>query len=109
MLFQKFITKNENLRPDKEICHKFIMNNSKANVQLYKTDKDNATFCDERDENGNIITTKFGEFIIDVENKKFDESNKEVEVKMKLGGTFISTSAIYCKTGDEFKITCLYE
>ena len=107
--FSKFITKNDNLRPYDEICHKFTMNNSKANVELYKTERENATFCDEKDENGNIIVTKFGQFIIDVENNKFDKSNKEVEVKMKLGGTFISASAIYCKTKDKFKITCLYE
>ena len=100
--FTQFITEGENLRPDDEISHRFILNNSQANVELFKTLKREAIFTDEKD------VKKFGEFIINVENK-FDESNKEVEVKMKLGGTFISASAIYCKTKDEFKITCLYE
>ena len=100
--FTQFITVEDNLRPDDEISHKFILNNSQANVELFKTLKREAIFTDEKG------VEKFGEFIINVENK-FDESNKEVEVKMKLGGTFISASAIYCKTKDEFKITCLYE
>ena len=100
--FTKFITEGANLRPDDEISHRFILNNSQANVELFKTSKKDATFTDEEG------VEKFGEFIINVENK-FDESDKEVEVKMKLGGTFISASAIYCKTKDKFKITCLYE
>ena len=100
--FTKFITINDNLRPDNEITHSFVLNNSQASVELFKTKKEDAIFTDEEG------VEKFGEFIIDVANK-FDESNKEVEVKMKLGGTFISASAIYCKTKDKFKITCLYE
>ena len=100
--FTQFITVEEDLRPDTEKSHKFMLNNSQANVELFKTLKREAIFTDEKG------VEKFGEFIINVENK-FDESNKEVEVKMKLGGTFISASAIYCKTKDEFKITCLYE
>ena len=100
--FTKFITINSNLRPDTEISHRFLLNNSMAQVELYKTSKKDAIFCNEKD------VEKFGQFIVDVKNK-FDNSDKEVEVKMKLGGTFISASAIYCKTGDKFKITCLYE
>ena len=106
--FEKFITKKDNLRPDKEISHTFIMNNKKVKIKLYKTDKDNAKFIDEKDEKGNLILTKFADYIIDV-GDKYDMSNREVEVKMKLGGTFISSSAIYKKTKDEAKITCLYE
>ena len=100
--FTKFITIDENLRPDTEISHRFVLNNSKAIVELFKTSKKDAIFTDEKD------VETFGEFIVDVRNK-FDDSNKEVEVRMKLGGTFISASAIYCKTGDKFKIICLYE
>ena len=106
--FEKFITKGDNLRPDKEISQTFIMNNKKVTIELYKTDRDNATFIDEKDENGNLIVKKFGQYDIDV-GDKYDMSNREIEVKMKLGGTFISSSAIYKKTRDEAKITCLYE
>ena len=106
--FKKFITKNENLRPDKEITHLFVINHPKINIELYKTDKQDASFCDERDDKDNLIVTKFGEFIIDVGND-FDISKREVEVKMKMGGTFITATAIYLKTGKASKITCLYE
>ena len=106
--FERFITIEQKLRPDKEISHTFIMNNKKVKIKLYKTDKDNAKFIDEKDEKGNLILTKFADYIIDV-GDKYDMSNREVEVKMKLGGTFISSSAIYKKTKDEAKITCLYE
>ena len=53
--FTKFITINDNLRPYDEISHRFIMNNSKAFVVLYKTSRKNATFIDETDEKGNFF------------------------------------------------------
>ena len=106
--FSKFITINDNLRPDQEICQKYILNNSIAPIKLYKTKRNNVTFVDENDEYGKLIVHKFGQFIIDVGNK-YDISNREVEIKMKLGGTFISATAIYKKTGDNSKITCLYD
>ena len=46
--------------------------------------------------------------MIDV-GENYDKSYKEVEVKMKLGRTFISSLPIYKKTGQNLKITCLYE
>ena len=86
----------------------FVINHPKINIELYKTDKEDALFCDEKDNKNNLIVTKFGEFIIDVGND-FDKSKREVEVKMKMGGTFITATAIYLKTGKASKITCLYE
>ena len=106
--FTKFITIYDNLRPDKEISQFFGLHESKAKVELYKTKRENVTFIDEKDKDGDLIIHKFGEFLIDVGNK-YDRSNREVEIKMKMGGTFISATAKYCKTGDTFKITCLYE
>ena len=64
--FYKFININDNLKPDKEISHKFIMNNSKTSIQLYKTERVNVQFSDEKDEKGELIVRKFGQFIIDV-------------------------------------------
>ena len=84
------------------------MSSQKATIQLYKTKEDDATFIDQKDENGELIVRKFGEYQIDV-GDQFDKSYKEFEVKMKYGGTFISSSAIYKKTGHNSKITCLYE
>lgn len=107
-LFSKFITKYDNLRPDKEIIKSYTMMKSKINIELYKTELDNVTFCDEKKENGELKVFKFGEFIIDV-GDEFDIEQRKAIVKMKMGGTFITTSAIYCKTGKNAKITCLYE
>ena len=68
-------------------------------IDLYKTNKDNPTFIDEKDDNGNLIVSKFGEIILDVKDK-FDPNSKEVIVEMKFGGTFISISAKYVKNNE---------
>jgi len=107
-IFSKFITKYDNLRPDKEIIKSYIMMESKINIELYKTELDDVTFCNEKNENGELKVFKFGEFIIDV-GDEFDIDERKAIVKMKMGGTFITASTIYCKTGKNAKITCLYE
>jgi len=107
-LFSKFINKNESIRTDKEIINSYTMAFSKVTVELYKTEYEDITFCDEKDENGNLKIFKFGEFIIDVGNN-FDISKREADVKMKFGGTFISAEAIYCKTGESAKLACLFD
>lgn len=107
-IFSKFISKYENLRPDKEIIKSYAMCKSKINIELYKTELDNVQYCDEKNEKGELKALKFGEFIIDV-GDEFDVNQREALVKMKMGGTFITASAIYCKTGKHAKITCLYE
>ena len=107
-IFSKFIDKNESISFDKEIINSYKMAFSKVTVELYKTKYKNIIFCDEKDENGNLKIFKFGEFIIDVGNN-FDISKRDAYVKMKIGGTFISAKAIYCKTGESAKITCLFD
>ena len=95
------------MRPDDEKIKIFKMNNSNAIIELFKTERDNIIFSDQK-ENGELIVHKFGEFIIDV-GKDFDASNRDIEIRMKMGGTFISASAIYIKTGKKVKMTCLFE
>ena len=107
-LFSKFINKNESIRADKEIVNSYKMCFSKVTVELYKTEYENITFCDEKDENGNLKIFKFGEFIIDVGNN-FDILKRDADVKMKFGGTFVSAEAIYRKTGESAKLTCLFD
>ena len=106
--FSKFITKNEDIRSDEVRINEYKMLFSKVTVELYKTEKNNVIFCDEKDKNGKNKVEKFGEFIIDVGNN-YDRSKRKAIVKMKFGGTFISASAIYCATGENAKIICLYE
>ena len=107
-LFSKFIDKNENISTDKEIVKSYRMCSSKVAVELYKTEYKNIIFCDEKDEKGNLKIFKFGEFIIDV-GDNFDIKKRSAKVKMKIGGTFISAEAIYCKTGESAKTTCLFD
>ena len=107
-LFSKFITINDNIRPDREIIKSYLMCDSNVMVELYKTKENNVTFINEVDNNGNLKIEKFGEFNIDVGND-FDVKNKNVEVRIKMGGTFISCSATYCKTKKKAKMTCLFE
>ena len=107
-LFSKFITINDNIRPDREIIQSYKMCDSNVMVELYKTKEKNVAFINEVDNNGNLKIEKFGEFNIDVGND-FDVKDRNVKVRMKMGGTFISCVAIYCKTKKKAKITCLFK
>ena len=98
-LFSKFITKNQNIPYDQVIRNYYFMDSPMIIIDLYKTNKDNPTFIDEKDDNGNLIVSKFGEIILDVKDK-FDPNSKEVIVEMKFGGTFISISAKYVKNNE---------
>jgi len=106
--FSKFITINEDIRNDQYITHQYLMSSSEVTIKLYKTKEKNVVFIDEQNEKGELKVTKFAEFTIDV-GQNFDTSNRKAEVKMKLGGTFLSVSAIYCLTGEDAKIKTLYE
>ena len=107
-IFEKFITKGDSLRPDDEITKIFHLNTSKGIIYLYKTEEKDVLFCDEKDEKGQLKISKFGEYEIDV-GEDFDPSFREIIVKMKMGGTHISSSAKYSKTNDDAKIKCLFE
>ena len=107
-IFSKFITKGDELRPDEIIENTYIMNGPKATIELYKTEEKNVLFCDQKDENGKLKIWKFADYEIDVGND-FDIREKEIIVKMKLGGTFITSMAIYCKTNKKADARCLFE
>ena len=84
---------------------------SKAKIQLYRTEEIDMMFCDEKNLDGELKIWKFGEYTIDVGND-FDSSSqktREVIVKMKMGGTFITSEAIYCKTNKRAFTECLFE
>ena len=82
------------------------MNSSKTTIELYRTENNDVKFCDERDESGELKIHKFGEYIIDV-GEDFDVNNRKVLVRIKLGGTFLTSSAIYCKTNKQEKVVYL--
>ena len=110
-LFSKFITKGDNLRVDEIIENTYFMAASRVVVELYKTEKNNVVFCDEKDENGQLKIWNIGSYIIDVGND-FDSSSEKMRkaiVKIKLGGTYISSETIYCKTNKKAYTECLFE
>ena len=110
-LFSKFISKGDRLRPDDIISKSYIMCASRVTIELYRTEEKDVVFCDEKDKNGKLKVWKFGDYIIDV-GEDFDPSShytRRAIVKMKLGGTHISSKTIYCKTNKKAKTECLFE
>lgn len=107
-IFSKFITKGDQLRPDEIIEKSYIMEGPKAIIELYKTEENDVLFCDQKDEMGELKIWKFADYAIDV-GSDFDINNKKIIVKMKLGGTHITSMAIYCKTNKKVAARFLFE
>jgi len=80
------------------ISKKFTVIKIKPSIVFYKTLKENCTYIDEKDENGQLIIEEFGEVEVDLE-KDFDLSKRDVRIDMKIGGTYIYATAVYLKTG----------
>ena len=106
-LFSKFITKNEDIPSNKVIQKVYLMDSPIIIIDLYKTEKENVTFCDEK-ENGNNVVWKFGQFVLEV-NEGFDPFNNDVCVDMKMGGTFIAISAKFVKTNKKVSAIFIFE
>ncbi len=110
-IFRKFITKGDCLRPDDEISKLCNLVESKGTISIYRTEEKDVLFCDEKDENGHLKIWKFGDYEIDA-GSDFDpssENGRKIIIKMRMGGTHISSSCIYCKTNKQAKIKCLFE
>ena len=103
-LFSKFITINQYLNFDEIITKKYDALVPNPSIVFYKTTKENCTFIDEKDENGELIVQKFGEVSFNI-GKDYDKNNNLVKVTMKVGGTYIDVSAIYIKTKKDQQIT----
>ena len=101
-LFQKFFTKNEYIDFDQIISKKFTALQKRIFIVFYKTFKENCTYIDEKDENGQLIIEKFGNVEFDLE-EDFDLNEREIRIDMKMGGTYIYASAVYLKTGKKIK------
>ena len=101
-LFQKFFTKNEYIDFDQIISKKFTALQKKISIVFYKTFKENCTYIDEKDENGQLIIEKFGEVEFDL-GEDFDSNKRDIRIEMKIGGTYIYASANYLKTDKQIK------
>ena len=106
-LFSKFITKNEDIPSNKVIQKVYLMDSPIIIIDLYKSEKENVTFCDEK-ENGKNVVWKFGHFVLEV-NEGFDPFNNDVCVDMKMGGTFIAISAKFVKTNKKVSAIFIFE
>ena len=107
-LFSKFITKNQRIPFNQVIKNSYFMDCPTIIIDLYKSNKDNPTLIDEKDDQGNLIVDKFGEIILDVKDE-YDPNKKEVIVEMKFGGTFISISAKYVKNNERVYSLFVFE
>ena len=98
-LFSKFITINEYINFDQVITKKYDALVPNPSIIFYKTERENCTFIDEKDENDKLIIEKFGEVIFNIEN--YDKKKNKVRIDMKFGGTYIDVSAVYLKTNEK--------
>ena len=107
-LFSRFITKGENLAYNKVIKRQYFMECPMIFIELFRTDEENVIFIDEKDDQNNLKVFKFGVITLNV-GDKYDPNNKSVYVEMKFGGTFVSVSARYSKTGEKINSIIAFE
>ena len=103
-LFTKFITRNDYIGFDEVISKILSAVTKQLKINLYRTLKDDCKYIDEKDENNNLILDKFGEAIFNIE-EDFDMNNREIQVDMKMGGTYIYAKAKYLINGKYKEIT----
>ena len=102
-LFTKFITRNEYFEFDQVISKILYAVSKQPKIIFYKTLKDDCKYIDEKDENNNLIIEKFGEVTFNIE-EGFDMNNRDVQIDMKMGGTYVYAIAKYLING-KFKDT----
>ena len=79
----------------------FDMRSQECRIEFFKSDFDGPVYIvGQKDENGNLLTEKFGELIFKVEN--FDEKECGISINIKFGGTFISAQIEELKTKKKF-------
>ena len=107
-LFSIFITKGESIPYNKIIRKKYLMDQPIVSIELFETNENNVTFTDEKDNENKLKVFKFGVIILDAKDK-FNPNTNLVEVEMRFGGTFISISGKYIKTGEKISSVILIE
>ena len=102
--FDKFIEINQNLKYEETITRSCFMAGPRyCTIHFYKTNKPNPTFIFEE---GMI---HIGKCKLDVGKEYNNYSDREVQVTMKFGGTFIDASAIHLKSGTLAKTKLIYD
>ena len=105
-LFMKFITINQNIEYDKKISHFLKSTNSTPDIIFYKTNKEDCTYIDEKDENdkNKEVLERLGNIKFNIGND-FDIKYPGVQIDMMMGGTFIDVTATYLKNGKKLNVT----
>ncbi len=76
------------------------MNSEFGRLKFYKSDYNGPVYVvGQLDENQNSLTEMFGVLEFTVDN--FDEKDTDVEIELNLGGTFITATIVYLKTGQK--------
>lgn len=107
-IFSKFITIGESLRSDEVIEKNYFMKGPITTILLYRTKEENVVFCDEKDEHNSLKVWNFGKYSIDA-GEDFDFNAREIKIRMKFGGTYIASEAIYCKTNKRAESKFIFE
>ena len=107
-LFCKFIKRNQYILFDEIITKNFEALNPNPEIIFYKTNKEDCTYIDEIDENGNLILKKLGSATFEI-GEDFDVNQRDVIIEMKLGGTYIEICATLKKNGKKLNITQTFD
>ena len=102
-LFSKFITRNQYIEFNSVFTKLYDSIVPNPKIIFFKTDKEDCTFINEKDNNGDLIIHEFGrvQFNIDID---YDKNNRDVLVEMRFGGTYIDVNVIYKKTKKNLKV-----
>ena len=91
-VFFPIILRNQKVCIDEIISKNFKMSSSKKTIKFYKTIGQNVIFIDENLANKKLL--QFGELTLDV-GESFDINNRNIELELYLGGTFIDAKVKY--------------
>ena len=101
--FEKFIEINQSIKYMDEITENNIFSDDyTTKISIYKTENKNPKFIDEE----GVI--KIGEFKLEINREYNNWDDREIQIIMKLGGTFIDITAIHIKSGKKEKTTLIF-
>ena len=101
--FEKFIEINQSIKYMDEITENNIFSDDyTTKISIYKTENKNPKFIDEE----GVI--KIGEFKLEIDREYNNWDDREIQIIMKLGGTFIDITAIHIKSGKKEKTTLIF-
>ena len=103
--FKKFIEINKSIKYKDQIIEKNIFSDDcLPKISIYKTKKKNPIYIDEE----GII--KIGECNLEIDGEYSNKSyDREIEIIMKFGGTFIDVIMIHVKSGKKINTTFMFD